>query len=153
FSRKQKSRFRIIHFAGDVLHRFLVEARGVSEDRELVAAELLFREDVGDNEVLACHDSLRFRTPAMRRMPSSIISGRWFEKFNRMKLNRGSLAKKASPVTKATFSSSASIKTSCALICSGNSTQRNSPPSGRVQCVSAGKCSSIALRIIRQRSP
>src|SRR5258706_15750864 len=77
--RKQECGLRIVHLSGDVLHCRRIEPGAVGEDGQLVSAELLLSEHIRNYELFAVHFNLRLRTVAIRLMPSSIISGFWFE--------------------------------------------------------------------------
>src|SRR5436190_4830938 len=112
--RKQESGLGIVHLAGDVLHRCRIEPGAVGEDRQLVSPELFVGENIRNHELFAVHFNLRLRTVAIRLMPSSIISGFWFEKLSLMKFNFGSQAKNEVPGTKATRSAMASTNNSSA---------------------------------------
>ena len=83
-------------------------------------------------------------------MPSAIFASEALLKFSRRVERMGSPIQKGSPGTKATFSAKAADKSRVASISSGRRTQRNIPPSGRVQVQPSGmywvSAASMALR-------
>jgi hypothetical protein len=87
-----------------------------------------------------------------RRTPSSIRSGETFEKFNRSVFLPLPSGWNGCPGTNATFSASASARSSRASTAAGSSTQTNIPPAARVHVQPGGNHSPIARTITSRRS-